>query len=120
MKVSYSISRHGRRDMFRNQISGGVLRRRDDGRLVRVRPARVAPALRADRSEDCGEHGEREKEACHGVTPIPGPHQPEAEYGRKNDGHNGVDAGAGLHTRQPRWLLGAASCVVHEQHPCAK
>ena len=23
-------------------------------------------------------------------------------------------------TRQPRWLLGAASCVVHEQHPCAK
>ena len=66
-------------------------------RLLRVRPARVAPALRAERAEDCCERGEREKEACHGVSPIPGPHQPEAEYGRKNDGHNGVGASARLH-----------------------
>ena len=102
MRVSYSISRHGRRDMLRNQMSrrgrsDGVLRRRDDGRLLRVRPARVAPALRAERAEDCGEHGEREEEACHGLLPPPGCHHHEAEYGRKNDGQHGVDAGARLH-----------------------
>ena len=140
-KASYVSSRSGEDREVLEAIAGAADggsggESRIDGRKATLRrapwarrraarprpPARpLAPALRADRPRTAASAASAKKSHATQLAPPRSPSSRGRTCAVQMMATTAlVQAHACTQTRQPRWLFGAASCVVHEQHPCAK